>query len=114
MNQPSFAKPLHQVIKTMNVSFTLRDRPVTIDEITATDGLLPAILKRSERLSKLCFGKDFGITFNKTDKSMLGYTVDIKAKEADFVMIACIYDSLVEIAAGSPKGKCSLNELLYD
>lgn len=98
----------------MQVDFTLRERPVSIDEITAVDGLLPAILKRSERLAKLCFGKEFGVTFKKTDKSMLGYVADLKSSEADFIMIACIYDSLMEISAGSPKGKCSLNELLYD
>ena len=114
MKQPSFHKPLSQIIKSLSKDFTLRDRAVSIDEITATDGLLPALVKRSERLAKLCFGASFDVKYTNTDKSLLGYTVSFNKTETNFIMIACIYDALVEISAGSPGSKCSLNELLYD
>ncbi len=114
MKQAEFSKSLTKIIKNMNTEFSMRDRPVSIEEITAIDGLLPAIIKRAERLSTLCFGVGFQATYENEEKSMLGYTVSLPDKNPSFILIACIVDVLSEIIGASPKGKCSLNELLYD
>ena len=114
MNQPSFAKPLAKIIKQFDTEFHMRDRSVSIEEITALDGLLPAIIKRADRLATLCFGKGFQATYENEEKSMLGFVVTLPDQPANFAMIACIVDVLNEIINASPKGKCSLNELLYD
>ncbi len=102
------------VVKEMDVTFQLKDKDLSYEEVFSIDGLLPAIAKRADQLSSLCFGYGLGFSFTETEKSILGFTLQADDSNSLFVRLLCIVDIVKEICKGSAGNKISMDELLYD
>ena len=97
----------------MQVNYQLRSRKITAEEVFAEAGLMPAIAKRADQLSMLCFGHGIGVVFEDDSSSMLG----VKAKfegELKVSALLCIADTLIELTRGVRQGIVVLDELLFD
>ena len=97
----------------MQVNYQLRSRKITAEEVFSETGLMPAIAKRADQLSLLCFGQGIGVVFEDDASSMLG----VKARfdgEISVNALLCILDTLIELTRGVRQGIVVLDELLFD
>ena len=102
------------IAKVMGVTYQLKDKEISFDEVFSIDGLLPAIAKRADQLCSLCFGHGLGVNFVEKEKTILGFTVEFDDVQLLLLRLLCISDILSEISNGSVGTKVSLDELLYD
>ena len=100
--------------KQLGVHFVLRSKKISADEVFSEVGLLPAIAKRAEQLSLLCFNQDLGVEFVDSDNAMLGVEIKAKDKQMSLVGLVCISDVIVELTRGMRNGGVNVDELLYD
>lgn len=108
-------KKICRLAKTMNMSFTFRDKIMTHEEVFAETGLLPAITKRADQLASLCLGYGLGVVFSDNDKAVLGTKVQFDDTTPNILRLACICDVLLELKKHSPnKEVITLDELAYD
>jgi intracellular multiplication protein IcmS len=104
-----------KVARAMSARFVLNGRPMTIEEVFAPTGLLPAIARRADQLSSLCLGYGIGITFEEAEGSILGVKVVFDDITPNVLRMLCITDVLFELVQGTPKGDMtSLDQLMYD
>tara|TARA_Y100000815_G_scaffold264026_1_gene279236 strand:+ start:949 stop:1362 length:414 start_codon:yes stop_codon:yes gene_type:complete len=109
------SKALVKVVKKMKVQFMLNDKPISLDEVFADTGLLPALSRRADQLSSLCLGYGLGASFNEETSSLLGVKVVFDELTPNILRLFCITDVLFEIIkASSSKTVVSLDELMYD
>lgn len=95
--------------------FTLNNRPMTMEEVFSTAGLLPGIARRADQLSSLCLGYGIGVTFEDLEGSPLGVKVTFDEMTPNVLRLFCMVDVLNELMRGTPKGEVtSLDQLLYD
>ena len=102
--------------KELNVEYKLRSKKITAEEIFAATGLLPAIMKRAEQLSVLCFSQKLGLTFDDSENAMLGVQVSMTGPDEKLSLsgLACVSDVLIELTRGVRGGDVNVDELFYD
>ena len=108
-------KQIHQIARAMQVSFSFNDRPISVEEALSETGLLPAISRRADQLASLCLGYGIGVSFEETEKAVLGVRVifdDTTPNILRYLTIADIISELVKSSGGS--GVTPLDELMYD
>jgi len=102
------------IAKELKSSFTFNGKLITYEEVFAPTGLLPALAKRADQLSSLCFGYGLGIAVESAEKSLLGNTIKFDETTPDILRYLCIVDVLSEIIKNSPsKDRVALDELTY-
>lgn len=109
------AKSLSLICKSLNAKFYLNDKFISYDEVFADSGLLPAIARRADQLCSLCLGYGIGISFEESEKSLLGVRVIFDDVTPNVLRYMCITDVISElIQAGPSPDKTPLDELMYD
>jgi len=109
------SKKLIAIAKTLNANFTLNDRAISMEEVFADTGLLPAISRRADQLCSLCLGYGIGISFEEAEKSLLGVRVIFDDVTPNVLRFMCITDVLCELIQSGPStGLTPLDELMYD
>ena len=98
------------------VSFTFKNKPLSHEEVFAAFGILPGVLKRANKICSVCVGTSLGGTFPKTDRSYLGYSLELKelSLPLPFAMLF-IVDVLEAVIAGKgPASTVALDEFSYE
>ena len=104
-----------KLARVMNVQFTLNGRPMTMDEVFSTSGLLPGMARRADQLSSLCLGYGIGVTFEEAEGSVLGVKAIFDDITPNVLRLLCLTDVLHELVKGTPKGEAAaLDQLMYD
>lgn len=104
-----------RVARTMGLRFSLNSRPMTIDEVFAPTGLLPAMARRADQLCSLCLGYGLGLTFEEAEGSVLGVKVIFDDITPNTLRVLCITDVVNELTQATPKGEMApLDQLMYD
>lgn len=103
------------VAKALRCNFTLREQPITYDQVFADTGLLPAIARRADQLSSFCLGYGIGVSFEESQGSMLGVKVKFDDATPRVLRLLCITDVLIELMQNSPsRTSTPLDDLMYD
>ena len=107
-----------QMIKAarlLNGRFSLNGRPLTMEEVFSTQGLLPGIARRADQLSSLCLGYGIGVTFEEVEGSALGVKVIFDDITPNVLRLLCMIDVLNELMKGTARGDMTaLDQLMYD
>ncbi len=104
-----------RIARTMGLRFSLNSRPMTIEEVFAPAGLLPAMARRADQLSSLCLGYGLGLTFEELEGSTLGVKVIFDDITPNTLRVLCLTDVLNELTQATPKGDMApLDQLMYD
>jgi intracellular multiplication protein IcmS len=104
-----------KIARAMNVRFSLNGRPMTVEEVFAPTGLMPAIARRADQLSSLCLGYGLGLSFEEAEGSVLGVKVIFDDITPNVLRMLCITDVLFELTQSTPRGDMSpLDQLMYD
>src|SRR5436190_22362283 len=99
--------------RLMNAQFSLNGRPMTMEEVFAPTGLLPAIARRADQLSSLCLGYGIGITFEEAEGSVLGVKVNFDDITPNVLRMLTIADVINELIQSTPSGDMSpLDQLM--
>ena len=109
------SKKLCALAKALGANFTLNDRPMSYEEVFKDSGLLPAISRRADQLCSLCLGYGIGISFDESEKSVLGVKVVFDDVTPNALRFLCITDVLCELIQSGPSPSSTpLDELMYD
>lgn len=104
-----------KIARQMGLRFSLNSRPMTIDEVFAPTGLLPAMARRADQLASLCLGYGLGLTFEEAEGSTLGVKVIFDDITPNTLRVLCITDVLNELTQATPRGEMApLDQLMYD
>ena len=104
-----------KVAREMNVQFSLNGRPMTMEEVFSTTGLLPGMARRADQLNSLCLGYGIGVTFEETEGAILGVKVIFDDITPHALRLLCIMDVLFELTKATPRGEVTaLDQLMYD
>lgn len=108
-------RQLISIAETLGAKFQLNNKPISHSEVFADTGLLPAIARRADQLCSLCFGYGIGVSFEESEKAILGVRVVFDETTPTILRLMCICDTLNEIIqnAGDPNNT-ALDELMYD
>ncbi len=99
----------------MNAKFTLNDNFISLDEVFSDTGLLPALSRRADQLCSLCLGYGIGVTFEESEKSLLGVKVIFDEVTPNVLRYMCLTDVVSELLnTNTLEGKTALDELMYD
>lgn len=107
-------KVYHKLTTKLNLIYELRGKIIDAEEVFAPSGLLPALLKRADQLSLLCFGKGVGVEFVDEQSSMLGVVAKFRADDVEVAAILCMSDTFLELTRGRKSAKLALDELFCD
>ena len=108
-------KHLCAIAKALNANFTLNNRAISYDEVFSETGLLPAISKRADQLCSLCMGYGLGLSFEETEKALMGIRVNYDDVTPNILRLLCITDVICElIQRGQSTKQTPLDELMYD
>ena len=103
------------ITKKLNTTFTLKGRPLSLDELFSEAGVLPGLARRADQLSSLCLGYGLGVKLEDEEKGLLGKKVKFDEFTPEIIRIFCIIDVIHEFVRSAPmKGEVSVDELLYD
>lgn len=103
------------IAASMNAKFYLNERFLSMDEVFAETGLLPAMAKRADQLCSLCLGYGLGISFEEAEGALLGKRVIFDEVTPDSLRLLFITDVVNELIQGGPaRDHTPLDELLYD
>ena len=106
---------LIEVVKPLGANYTLNGSAISLVEIFADTGLLPAIARRADQLASLCLGYGIGVAFEKAEETRLGTTVKFDDATPQVLRYLCVMDVMNELIKASPsKDAVALDELLYD
>ena len=101
--------------RLLNGQYSLNGRPMTMEEVFSTTGLLPGIARRADQLSSLCLGYGIGVTFEEAEGTPLGVKVIFDDITPNILRLLCLIDVLNELMKGTPRGEMtSLDQLMYD
>ena len=110
-----YTKKCSVIAKALKAKFTLNERPISLEEVFADTGLLPALARRADQLSSLCLGYGLGVSFEEADKSLLGVRVVFDEVTPEVLRLLCITDVVNELMrAGASPDATPLDELMYD
>lgn len=108
-------KVMCKLAKAINAKFYLNDRFLSYEEVFSETGLLPGIAKRADQLCSLCLGYGIGVSFEETEKTLLGVKVVFDDVTPNTLRYMCMLDVLCELVkAGQDPNKTPLDELMYD
>ncbi len=106
---------LTKIADTLGAKFNLNNKPISHAQVFADTGLLPAIARRADQLCSLCFGYGIGVSFEESEKSILGVRVVFDETTPTVLRLMCIADALNEIIQNSSDpNSTALDELMYD
>jgi len=109
------SKEIAKVVRVMGGRFILNGRPMTVDEVFAPTGLLPAIARRADQLSSLCLGYGIGVNFEEAEGAILGVKVVFDDITPNVLRLLCIADVVFELMQSTPRGEMTtLDQLMYD
>jgi intracellular multiplication protein IcmS len=104
-----------KIARHLNVHFILNGRPMTVDQVFATNGLLPGMARRADQLSSLCLGYGIGVNFSEEEGAILGVKVIFDDITPNVLRLLCLTDVLMELMKGTPRGEpVPLDQLMYD
>ena len=104
-----------KIARAMGARFSLNGRPMTVEEVFAPTGLLPAISRRADQLCSLCLGYGIGATFEETEGTVLGVKVIFDEITPNTLRVLCLTDVLHELVQSTPRGDMTvLDQLMYD
>jgi intracellular multiplication protein IcmS len=104
-----------KIARTMNARFVLNGRPMTVEEVFAPTGLLPAMARRADQLSSLCLGYGIGLSFEEAEGTVLGVKVAFDEITPNVLRLLCLTDVLCELVQPTPRGEMTvLDQLMYD
>lgn len=106
---------LCQVAKQMNAKFYLLERMISYEEVFASTGLLPAMVKRADQLASLCIGYGLGASYKDTEQGLLGAEVVFDEITPLSLRLIFIVDVIYELINSSPTTDFTpLDELLKE
>lgn len=109
------SQQLVKVVKQVGARFSLNSRPMTVEEVFAPTGLLPAIARRADQLSSLCLGYGIGATFEQVEGTVMGTKVIFDSITPHVLRMLCLIDVVFELTKTTPKGDVTpLDQLMYD
>lgn len=115
MAAPDISQQMIKAARLMSGNFSLNGRPLTMEEVFSTSGLLPGIARRADQLSSLCLGYGIGVTFEEVEGSPLGVKVVFDDITPNVLRLLCLIDVLNELMKGTPRGEVvPLDQLMYD
>jgi intracellular multiplication protein IcmS len=107
--------PMAKIARTMGARFSLNGRPMTVEEVFAPSGLLPAMARRADQLCSLCLGYGIGVSFEEAEGSILGVKVVFDDITPNILRLMCLADVLNELVQPTPRGDMTaLDQLMYD
>src|SRR5437667_28884 len=98
----NYTRKFVALAKALGANFTLNDRPITLEEVFADTGLLPAISRRADQLCSLCLGYGLGISFKEAEKSVLGVKIIFDDATPNVLRFLCVMDVLCELIQTGP------------
>lgn len=108
-------KQICQIAKVLRCNFTLRDQPVSVEQVFAENGLLPAIIRRADQLCSFCMGYGLGVTFEEAQGGMLGVRVNFDDATPNSLRLLCTADVIIELMQHAPSRDVTpLDDLMYD
>lgn len=103
------------IAKVLRCNFVLRDQPISIEQVFAETGLLPAIMRRADQLCSFCLGYGLGVSFEDTQGAMLGVRVKFDEVTPNSLRLLCAADVLIELIQHAPSREITpLDDLMYD
>ena len=103
------------VAKTLRCNFTLRNAPVSYEQVFSPSGLLPAMMRSADQLSMFCLGYGLGVSFEEEQGAILGVKVKFDDATPNSLRIMCLTDVLIEIIQTSPSREViPLDDLLIN
>src|SRR5579871_4536845 len=111
----SISEQMIKVARLMNGRYSLNGRPLTMEEVFSTTGLLPGIAKRADQLSSLCMGYGIGATFEEAEGAVLGVKVIFDDITPHAIRMFFMLDMMNELMRFAPRGEpAPLDQLMYD
>lgn len=115
MASMDISEAMIKAARLMGGQFSLNGRPLTMEEVFSTSGLLPGIARRADQLSSLCLGYGIGATFDEEEGSALGIKVTFDDITPNALRLLCLIDVLSELMKGTSRGEVTaLDQLMYD
>ena len=109
------SKNMRLIAATMNAKFYLNNRFMSLDEVFADTGLLPAIARRADQLCSLCLGYNLGLSFEDAQDALLGSRVIFDEVTPSALRLLYMTDVISELIQGGPnRDYTPLDELMYD
>jgi len=103
------------IAKTLRCNFMLRDQPISIEQVFAETGLLPAIIRRADQLCSFCLGYGLGVSFEEAQGGMLGVRVKFDEATPNSLRLLCAADVIIELMQHAPsRDMTPLDDLMYD
>jgi intracellular multiplication protein IcmS len=100
--------------RVMGIDYGIKNRTLTYEEVFSYTGFMPAIAKRADQLSMICFGYGIGAEFTDYKKSSCGLKVEFDNIAPAAIRMICIADVICELVTmSSVNGRTMLDELLY-
>ena len=115
MATTDISQQMIKIARLINAQFTLNGRPMTMEEVFSTSGLLPGMARRADQLCSLCLGYGIGVTFEEVEGTALGVRVIFDDITPNVLRLHCLTDVMHELIKGVPRGEAApLDQLLYD
>lgn len=103
------------IAKVLKCNFTLKEQPVSYEQVFADTGLLPAFARRADQLCSFCLGYGLGVSFEDQQGTMLGIRVKFDDVTPNALRLLCLSDVLVEVIQQAPSREVTpLDDLMYD
>ncbi|OGT38569.1 MAG: type IV secretion protein IcmS [Gammaproteobacteria bacterium RIFCSPHIGHO2_12_FULL_37_14] len=104
-----------KIARQKNAQFSLNGRPMTMEEVFSSTGLLAGMARRADQLASLCLGYGIGVTFEEAEGSALGVKVIFDDITPNVLRLLCLIDVMSELMKGTPRGEvAALDQLMYD
>lgn len=103
------------IARLLRCNFTLRDQAISIEQVFAENGLLPAIIRRADQLCSFCLGYGLGVSFEEAQGGMLGVRVKFDDATPNSLRLLCAADVIIELMQHAPSRDITpLDDLMYD
>ncbi len=115
MSDHPIVEQISAIARTLRCNFTLRDQPISIEQVFAETGLLPAIIRRADQLCSFCLGYGLGVSFEEAQGGMLGVRVKFDEATPNSLRLLCAADVIIELMQHAPSREMTpLDDLMYD
>jgi intracellular multiplication protein IcmS len=103
------------IARALHCNFTLREQPISPEQVFGETGLLPAIIRRADQLCSFCLGYGLGVSFEETQGAMLGVRVKFDEATPNSLRLLCATDVIIELMQHAPtRDVTPLDDLMYD
>lgn len=111
----SFSQQLVSIATAMGCRYTVKGEPISLEQVFSETGLLSAIMRRADQLCSFCMGYGLGLTFERSENSMLGVVVQMDTAVPNVLRLLCATDVLHEFMQQAPSPDAiSLDDLMTD